>query len=98
MSTQLELPQKHEKSDMAADQNMKKGDQEFLFLKNWNYCKWFDNRSATMLLSNFERTTTTSNFLRRPKDSASNVQTVCPDALKMHNQGMGGIDLVNNRL
>ena len=73
---------------------MRRGDQVFLFSKSCDYYKWFDNQSVTMLLSNVERITTISTVLQCPKKSASNVWTVFPDAIKMHNQDVGGVDLV----
>lgn len=94
VSTQWELHKTHDKSDMAVDKNMRRGDQVFLFSKSCDYYKWFDNQSVTMLLSNVERITTISTVLQCPKKSASNVWTVFPDAIKMHNQDVGGVDLV----
>ena len=39
----------------------------------------------------------TSTVERRMKGAATKLPVPCPDVIKMYNQGMGGVDLVNQR-
>ena len=48
-----------------------------------------------MLVSNAEVVITTSTVLSRQKKSPSKVEILCPDGIKMYNQEMGGVDLVD---
>ena len=48
-----------------------------------------------MLFNNVEGMTTTSTVFRRRKGSASKFQVPCPDIIKMYNQGIGGVDFVD---
>ena len=50
-----------------------------------------------MLFSNIEGMSTTSTVLRRQKGSATKIQVLCPDVIKMYNKGMGGVDLIDQR-
>lgn len=60
-------------------------------------CKWFGNRSVAMLFNYVEGMTTKSTVLREQKESTSKVQILCPDVPKIYSQGMGGVDLVNQK-
>ena len=50
-----------------------------------------------MLISNIEGMSTTSSILGLQKDSASKIQVSCSDVIKMYNEGMGGVDLIDQR-
>ena len=53
--------------------------------------------SATMLFSNVKGMGTIYTVPRRQKGSASKIQGSCPYVIKMHNKGMGGVDLTDQR-
>ena len=50
-----------------------------------------------MLFSNISGIQSTSTVQRRMKRSATKISIPCPDVIKMFNQGMGGVDLVDQR-
>ena len=50
-----------------------------------------------MLFSHIAGMLTTSTVLRRQKGSASKIQVPCSDVIKMYNQGMGWVDLFEQR-
>lgn len=76
---------------------MKRGDNRFLFSDKVACCVWFDRRPVTMLFSNITGMQSTSTVQRRQEGSASKITVSCPDVIKMYNQGMGGVDLVDQR-
>ena len=82
---------------MVVDRKMRRGDHNYMYSDKVACCKWFDRRSVLMLFSNIEGMSTTSTVLRRQKGSASKIKVPCPDVIKMYNQGMGGVDLIDQR-
>ena len=50
-----------------------------------------------MLFSNISGMQSTSTAQGRMKGSATKIPVPCPDTIKMYNQGMGGVDLVDQR-
>ena len=83
--------------EMTADRKMRRGDHDYMYSDKVACCKWFDRRSVLMLFSNIEGMSTTSTVLRRQKGYASKIQVPCPDVIKIYNQGMGGVDLIDQR-
>ena len=65
-----------------------------IFLEKVGCCKWFYDRSVTVLLRNFEQMIATSSVLRNQKNSVLKVKVPYPDDFKMHNKGIVGVDLV----
>ena len=63
-----------------------------IFSEKVGCCKWFDNRSVTMLFRNFERMIATSSILSDQKESLLKVQVPYPDVSKTHSQGIVGTD------
>ena len=47
-----------------------------------------------MLLSNFKGMATETTVICRLKKSATKIQVPCPDVIKMHNKGMGVVELI----
>ena len=82
---------------MTAGCKMRRGDHDYMYSDKVACCKWFDRRSVLMLFSNIEGMSTTSTVLRRQKGSASKIEVPCPDVIKMYNQVMGGVDLIDQR-
>ena len=83
--------------EMTTDRKMKRGDHDYMYSDKVAFCKWFDRRSVLMLFCNIEEMLTTSTVLRQQKGSASKIQVPCPHFIKMYNQGMGGVDLIDQR-
>ena len=50
-----------------------------------------------MVFSNISDIHSTSTIQRRMKGSATKISVPCPDVIKMCNQGMGGVELVDQR-
>ena len=76
---------------------MKRGDSDYQFSTNVYCCKWMGNRSVVRLFSNTEGMQTKSSVQRQIKGSAGKVNVSCPDVIKFHNNGMGGMDLLDQR-
>ena len=76
---------------------MKRGDSGYQFSTNVYCCKWMGNRSVVMLFSNTEGMQTKSSVQRQVRGSAAKVNVSCPDVIKFHNKGMGGMDLLDQR-
>ena len=56
-----------------------KSDHAFFFAEKLYCCKWFSNRSVTMLFSNADGMKT---VLRRQKELTLNMQVPCPDVFR----------------
>lgn len=80
---------------MKKDKEMKRGDFQCKFSNDIVCIKWFDNKSVMLLGSNFEEVTSTSSVQRRLKGSASKINVDCPNAIKLYNNNMGGVDLMD---
>ena len=76
---------------------MKRDNHEFQFIDKVTCCKWLNWRPITMLFSNISGMQSTSAVQRWMKWSATKILVPCPDVIKMYNQGIGGIDLVDQR-
>ena len=87
----VEMPQ------MTEDRKMRRGDHDYMYSEKVACCKWFDRRSVLMLFSNIEGMSTISTVLPQQKGSASKIQVPCPDVIKMCNQDMGDVDLIDQR-
>ena len=83
--------------EMTLGRKMRSGDHDYMYSDKEACCKCFDRRSVLMLFSNTEGMSATSTVLRRQKGSASNIQVPCLDFIKMYNEGMGGVDLIDQR-
>ena len=82
---------------MMADGKMRKAYHDYMYSDKVACCKWFDRRSALMLFSNIEGMSTRRTVLRPQKGSASKIQVPCLDVIKMYNQDMGSVDLIDQR-
>ena len=82
---------------MTEDRKMRSGDHDYMYSDKVTCCKWFDRRSVLMLFSNIEGMSTISTVLPQQKGSASKIQVPCPDVIKMYNQDMGDVDLIDQR-
>ena len=79
------------------DKHMKRRNHEFQFIDKVTCCKWLNWRPITMLFSSISGMQSTSTVQRWMKRSATKILVPCPDVIKMYNQGMGGIGLVDQR-
>ena len=81
--------------DMRKDKEMSRGDFQCKYYNNIACIKWFDNKAVLLLGSHLEEVTTLSSVQRRLKGSASKIAVNCPNAIKMYNSKMGGVDLMD---
>ena len=79
------------------DNQMKRGDCEFLFPGNTMGCKWMDNRSVLLLSSALEGMNDILSVQRREKGSKTKSSVLCPKVFKLYNSGIGGVDLMDQR-
>ena len=82
---------------MIDDNQMKRGDCEFLFSGNTMACKWMDNRSVLLLASAIKGMNDILSVQKREKGSKTKSSVPCPEVLKLYNTGMGGVDLMDQR-
>ena len=83
---------------MIDDKQMKRGDCEFLFSGNTMIWKWIDNRSVLLLSPALERMNDILSVQRREKGSNTKALVPCPKVFKLYNRGMGGVDLMDQRI
>ena len=83
---------------MPADKEMSRGDISFQYTDEVIVCKWYDNKAVTRCGANIEGNDDTSNVLRRQKGSATKLVVACPGIVKRYNHGMGGVDLLDQRV
>ena len=83
---------------LKADKDLKRGESQFLYHKNVMVSKWMDNRGVLMVGSAVDEFDTTSTVQRRAKGSATKETINCPNIIKLYNTGMGGVDLLDQRV
>ena len=79
---------------MKPEKQIKRRDHQYQFTEKVACCKWFDRQSVKMLFSNSSGMQLTSTVQWRMKGSSTKIPVPCPDVIKTHNQGTGGVDLV----
>ena len=80
---------------MIDDQQVKRGDCEFLFSGNKMACKWIDNRSVLLLSSALEGMNDILSVQSREKGSKIKFLVPCLKVVKLYSSGMGGVDLMD---
>ena len=83
---------------MLEDKRMKRGNCEVLYSKNMMACKWMDNWHVLLVSTALEVMDGVSSVQRREKRSSTKTAIPCPTAVKLCNNGMGGIDLTDKRI
>ena len=79
------------------DKKMKRSDCEFLYSKYVMACKWMDNRSVLLVSTALEGMVDVSSVQTREKGSATKSAIPCPTVVKLYNNGMGAVDLLDQR-
>ena len=79
-------------SQMKKDKEMKQGDYQCKFCNHTGCIKWYDNKSMMLLRSHLEEITSILTVQRRLKGSSSKIPVNCPNAIKLYNNKMGGVD------
>ena len=82
---------------MKPDKQIERGDHKYQFTDKVACCKWFDLRSVTMRFSDISGMPLTSTVQLWMKGSAAKIPAPSPDLIKMYNQGMGGVESVDQR-
>ena len=83
---------------MIEDKQMKREDSEFFFSANTMPCNWLDNRSVLLLSSSLEGMNDILSVQRKEKGSKIKSSVPCPKVVKFYNSGMGGVDLMDQRM
>ena len=60
-------------------------------------CKWMDNRSVLLLSSALEGMNDILSVQRRENGSKTKSLVPCLKVVKLHNSGMGGVHLIDQR-
>ena len=79
------------------DKKIKKGDCEVLYSKNAMACKWMDNQAVILLSTALEGMDDVLPVQRRLKVSAAKCSIACPTVVKLYDNGMGGVDFMDQR-
>ena len=82
---------------LKEDKKMLRGDADFQFSKNIICCKWYDNKAVLLLATDVEGMSGSSNVMRRMKGSSTKTPVPCPNIIKIYNNGMGGVDLMDQK-
>ena len=82
---------------MFEDKKMKRSDCEFLYSKYVMACKWMDNRSILLVSTALEGMDDVSSVQTREKGSATKSAIPCLTVVKLYNNGMGAVDLLDQR-
>ena len=80
---------------VVEDKKTKRGDCEFLYLKNVMAFKWVDNRSVLLVSTALEGMDNVLPVPRKEKGSARKSAISCPTAVQLHNNCMGGVDFMD---
>ena len=59
--------------------------------------KWYDNRGVTLVGTCLEGCNQISSVSRRVKGKSAKIPVPCPSIVKEYNNGMGGVDLLDQR-
>ena len=80
---------------MMDGKQMERGDYKFLFSGNTMACKWMDNWSLLLLSSALEGKNDILSVQTREKGSKTKSSVPGPKVVKLYNNGMGGVDLMD---
>ena len=86
---------KKQMSKILEDKKINRSDCEFLYSKNMMACKLMGNRSVLLESTALEGMDDVPSVQRREKGSATKSTIPCPDVVKLFNNGMGGVDLMD---
>ena len=82
---------------MFEDKKMKTGDCEFLYSNNLIVCKWMDNRPVLLVSTALKVMDDVLSVQMREKRSTTKSVIPCPTAVKLYNNGLGGVVLIDQR-
>ena len=68
------------------------------YCKNIICCKWYDNKPVLLLATNVDGMSGVSNVMRRTKGLATKAPVSCPNIIKLYNNGMGGVNVMDEKL
>ena len=72
---------------------MSRGESDLYYSNNINCCKWYDNKSVLLLVTNLDGMSGVSNIMRQTKCSPTKAPVSYPNIIKLSNYGMGGEDM-----
>ena len=80
---------------MRKDKEMKWGDYHCKYYNPIACIKWYENKSVMLLGSHLEEITSILTIQRRLNGSSSKIPVNYPNGIKLYNNKMGGVDLIN---
>ena len=83
--------------DCKIKKKIKRGNSEFLSSSTVMSCKWIDNKSDLLLLTALERLNHLLTVQQKEKGSKLKIVITCPKVVKLYNNGMRGVDLMDQR-
>ena len=76
---------------------MSRGESDFYYSKNIICCKCYNNKPVLLLATNVGGISWISKVMRRRKGSATITPVSCPKIIKLYNNGMGGVDIIDQK-
>ena len=83
-------------ADVPADKDMERGEVAAFEASGVHYVKWKDNKGVHML-SNFLTAQPLQKVQRRKKGSSTKDDVSCPNVVKLYNDHMGGVDIMDQK-
>ena len=76
---------------------MPRGESDFYYSQNISGWEWYDNKSILLLATNVDGMSSVSNVMRQTKSSATKISAPCPNVIKFCNNGMDGVDIMDQK-
>ena len=74
---------------------MFRGKDDLHYSKNIIYFKWYNNKPVLLLVTNVDGRSGVSNVIRQTWNSANKTLDSYPNIIKRYNDGMGGVDTMD---
>ena len=76
---------------------MSKGEGDYSYSENIICFKWYENKSVLLLAANVDGMSGVPNIMRRTKASATQAPVSSPSIIKLYNNDMNGVDIVDQK-
>ena len=76
---------------------MSKSENDFHYYQNIICCKWYGYKPVLLLATNVDGMNGLSNVMRRTKCSTIETPVSCPNIIKLYNNGMSGVDIMDQK-
>ena len=82
---------------LKEDKRMFGDESDFRHSKNMAYCKWYNNKSVLLLITNVDSMSGVSNLMGGTKRSASKTPVFCRNIIKRYNNPLGGVNIMDQK-